>query len=112
VVKDPQLDLFARSKPAAAVSWLERFLLERPDWWTAAGILTAAGRPVDEGAKRTIRQAATESHLVISGQRGYKHLEHATAEEIDHAANWLRSQGEEMINRSVAIRIAAHSRIG
>lgn len=112
MVKDPQLGLFNVKPATATVSWLERFLLERLGWHTAADILAGARRPADDNGKRQIRQAAAESRWVISGQRGYKHLNHATAEEIDHAANWLRSQGEEMIARSVAIRRTAHGRIG
>jgi hypothetical protein len=69
---------------------------------------TTFGRVKD----RDIRQLASESPNIISGQRGYKHVAHATAEEINHAANWLESQAKKMSDRAGAIRRTAHRIFG
>ncbi len=105
-------DLFA-PRPAAGVSkelaWLEKLLLEARCWMTAGDItLTTMGRVID----RDIRQMASESPRIISGQKGYKHVAHATAEEVNHAANWLESQAKKMSDRACAIRRAAHQLFG
>jgi len=55
---------------------------------------------------------ASECENIISGQRGYKHIAHATPEEINHAANWLESQAKKMSERACAIRRNAHKIFG
>ena len=71
-------------------------------------LLVELGRPSTENNKRFIRQCASQSPLVISGQKGYLHIEHATPEEVDHACNVLESQAKEMLRRAACIRSAAH----
>jgi len=87
--------------PAATeTAWLEQMLLDAKRWMTAQDIIQAThGRLRD----RDIRQLASETANLISGQRGYLHVAHATTEEIEHAANWLTSQGRKMIQRALAI---------
>jgi hypothetical protein len=90
-------------------SWLERLLLEGRCWMTARDIiLTSTGAVID----RDIRQIASESNKIISGQKGYRHIAHASPEEIDHCANWLTSQGKKMIRRGIALRRSGHKIIG
>ena len=49
---------------------------------------------------RALRAIAAMSHgQIISGQKGYLAIESATAEEISHAANWLRHQAMAMLTR-------------
>lgn len=106
MIAELQPDLFT-PKPAVdpAATWLEKLLFEGKCWMSARDImLTTAGRVID----REIRQLASDCPRIITGQKGYKHLAHATPEEINHAANWLVSQGKKMIKRGIAIRSQAH----
>ena len=111
---EPQPDLFTppsatAGTPSVEASWLERLLLEGKCWMTARDImLTSTGSVLD----RDIRQIASESTKIISGQKGYKHIAHASMEEIDHASNWLISQGKKMIKRGIATRRYAHQILG
>lgn len=89
--------------------WLENMLRGAGCWLTAKDInLSTHGK----APERTLRDLASTTDQIISGQKGYKHIEHATAEEIDHAKNWLISQGKKMIKRGIAIGRAGHRRIG
>jgi hypothetical protein len=107
--RDPQLGLFEQRPGDVNVRWLDELLQGAKTWMTAKDIaLTSGGRVCD----RDIRALASASEWIISGQKGYKHLEHATAEENAHAANWLISQGKLMIQRGCRIRKNAHRRIG
>lgn len=109
VKRDPQLGLFEYQAADANVTWLEELLRGAKTWMTAKDIsLTSGGRVGD----RDIRALASASEWIISGQKGYLHLEHASAEDVAHAANWLISQGKLMIQRGCRIRKNAHRRIG
>jgi hypothetical protein len=109
IFRDPQLGLFDARPTDANVVWLEKLLQGAACWMTAKDIIqTCLGKLLD----RDVRELASASKWIISGQRGYKHIEHATAEETAHAANWLISQGKKMIKRGIAIRANAHARIG
>ncbi|HEY4415723.1 MAG TPA: hypothetical protein VGO57_08530 [Verrucomicrobiae bacterium] len=105
-----QPDLFApRTAVDAGASWLEKLLFEAKCWMSARDIMmTTQGRIID----REIRQVASECNRIISGQKGYKHIAHATAGEVDHSANWLISQGKKMIRRGIAQRSEAHKILG
>jgi hypothetical protein len=106
-----QLDfsIFEAEPGSANVKWLEELLKGAKAWMTARDIsLTCGGRVGD----RDIRALASASEWIISGQRGYKHIEHATPEENAHASNWLISQGKHMIKRGCRIRKNAHRRMG
>jgi hypothetical protein len=107
---EQQCDLFA-ARPAAddSASWLEKLLFESKCWMSAKDIqLTTHGRVID----REIRQLASDSCKIISGQKGYKHIAHATAEEVNHAANWMESQAKKMSDRACALRREAHKIFG
>ena len=109
VKRDPQLGLFDARPADPNVRWLESLLSGAREWMTAKDIsLTSGGRVGD----RDIRALASASEWIISGQKGYLHLEHASAEDVAHAANWLISQGKLMIQRGCRIRKNAHRRIG
>lgn len=105
-----QKELPFQFAPADAnVQWLEKLLKDGQCWMTRRDIeLTSGGRVGD----RDIRALASASEWIISGQRGYKHIEHASPEEIAHAANWLESQAKKMSERAGTIRRNAHRRIG
>jgi hypothetical protein len=109
-----QLPLF-QDRPISdsrQTEWLEKFLLDHPAWHTSKMIQqTLRGLPNDSG-DRVIRQLAAASPWIISGQKGYKHLSHSTAEEINHFTNWMLSQAGEMTRRAETIRRNAHKKIG
>lgn len=104
-----ELPLFRTTPADPNVQWLESILDERRGWLTAREIAAASGDRVDD---RQVRALAAASPSIISGQRGYRHLRHASAEEIDHAASWLESQARAMLDRSVRIRRRAHELVG
>lgn len=102
------LPLFAAPAPAADVAWLENMLRGARCWMTAADIRLSTHGHVNE---RDLRALASASAWIISGQKGYKALDHATPEEIAHASNWLESQAKKMSERACAIRRNAHARL-
>ncbi|MBK8255601.1 MAG: hypothetical protein IPK82_23425 [Polyangiaceae bacterium] len=105
-----QVELPLAAVPANTdVRWLEHLLQGAHCWLTAKDIAqTSMGRVGD----RDLRALASASAWIISGQKGYKHVAHATTEEITHASNWLVSQGKLMIKRGLRIKRNAHRRIG
>lgn len=108
----PQLDLFTAAIGDPNVAWLEKLLREHGRWLTASDLLRWCGREESEDGKRLFRSLANASGWIISGQKGYKHIEHSSPEEIAHASNWMISQGKTMIKRGILIRKNAHKRIG
>lgn len=122
----PQLELFRPPVTDPNVIWLADYLFEYGNskesveslgWQIAKEILTAIPQHLREGeAKiddRTIRAwAEAAAPKVISGQHGYKHTDHATAEEIRRFINTMESQGGKMIERAQKIRKYAHAKIG
>lgn len=109
-MKDPQPDLFEQPRHAvgADVEWLENLLRGSEAWVTSRECITLIGRPVTDDSRRWVRELASGSKWIISGQKGYKHLQHATAEEVQHCAAWLESQAKKMSDRACAIRANAH----
>ena len=107
-----QLEL-APPAPAPALArdaaWLEQLLHGHGRWLTAADIFELSGKMVDD---RRVRKLASASGWIISGDSGYKHLEHATPEQIEHATSRLESQAKQMAERAGLIRRNAHRRIG
>jgi hypothetical protein len=103
------LPLFRAERADPNVVWLERLLDTMGTWMTARQIATASAGRLDD---RQIRVLASATTSVISGQRGYRHIDHATLEEADRASTWLVSQGREMIRRGIALRREGHRRLG
>jgi hypothetical protein len=106
-----QPDLSLNQMPEANAQcreWLEYYLREHGGWHTAAMVLMAGCREVTESNKRWIRELASGSAWVLSGQKGYCHLRHAKPEEISHAAAWLEHQAREMGERAARLRRAGH----
>lgn len=102
-----ELPLYKVAPDDASVAWLEHFLREHREWITAGQI-----SPLVEKDERWIRAVAESSSWIISGQKGYKHIEHATAEEIGHFVNWMESQGKKMIGRAERVKRNAHAVFG
>lgn len=104
-----ELPMFQHAPDDPNVQWLENLLRGAQCWMSARDIcLTNGGRTRD----REVRALASASANIISGQNGYKHIAHATAEEIHHASSWLVSQGKKMIKRGIAIQRNGHRRLG
>jgi len=103
-----QQELFRAEPGDPNVVWLEKFLLEQHAWATAVQILERVNYPTTDSNKRWLRQLASASDWILSGQKGYRHLQHATTEEVQHAAAWLESQGKLMSERACRIRRNAH----
>lgn len=88
-------------------------LLSSPGWHHASDILDAWAIPDTESFRRRIRALAAQAEPdVISGQQGYRHIDHASAEEIHHFVAWMESQARSMTARAEAIRRRAHALIG
>jgi hypothetical protein len=104
-----QLELAAAPPPDRNVAWLEQLLHGHGRWMNAAEIVSLTGQRLHD---RNVRELASASEWIISGQRGYKHIEHATPEEIHHCAAWLRSQAKKMDDRACVILRNAHRRLG
>jgi hypothetical protein len=104
-----QAELF-RTKPDSP-DLLAAYLLGR-GWMMAREILEEMALPVTDSEKRWLRRLAEDTADVISGQRGYCHIRDARSEEIEHAANWLTSQGKLMIRRALRMRRRAHQLVG
>lgn len=107
-----QLEIFRAAKDSTSVLHLEEYLQEADDWLTSTEILQAWDMPVTEAKRRWLRMLAEASDSVISGQRGYRHVEYARPEEIHHFIAWMESQGVKMMKRAHRIRKRAHVFIG
>lgn len=75
--------------------------------WIKAAVIEAE---IEISDRRMRRIAERSDGRILSGQKGYRLLDGTTpVEEIDHAANWLISQGRNMIRRGVAVRRRYHN---
>lgn len=105
-----QLEMFTdRPVKDEQVKAFETMLAAQPDWLTAAQVSARVGGVWND---RVIRALAEASNQVISGQRGYRHIRHATAEESRHFVNAMRSQAEKMIDRAERVRRQCHAMVG
>ncbi len=102
-----QLNLFKAPPDSQPVAILEQLLLDHARWITA----TQLHELVPAWNERQIRALAEASGNIISGQRGYKHIKHATPEEMHHACSWLESQAVKMLTRAQRIRRVAHATV-
>jgi len=108
-----QLELkpFQAAPDDVNVRWLENLLDGAKCWMTAKDIaLTTNGKALD----RDIRVLASASKWILSGpgSPGYKHIKHSTPEEVNHFADATKSQGVNMLKRSIRMRKAAHEIFG
>jgi len=96
---------------AAGREWLLQYLASRPGWHSAADLCRAHGSEPTEDGKRHLRAIASGCAELLSGQKGYRHIDHADMSEIHHAANWLESQARQMLTRAARLRRAGHRRL-
>ena len=109
IFRDPQLGLFESKPTDTNVVWLEQLLKGAHVWMTARDIIQTCGARLLD---RDVRELASASGWIVSGQRGYRHMDHATVEEVERAAAWMISQGRKMIKRGVLLRCNARKKIG
>jgi hypothetical protein len=103
-----QPELFNLEHQDQNIEDLKRILDERHTWVPSSVITLLTG-----WSDRTIRALAAHSGgWIISGQKGYKYILHATPEEAHHSSSWLISQGKQMIARGISQRRRAHSLVG
>lgn len=89
--------------------WVERWLMARPGWYTSQQICAATGGRLDD---RMLRHVISGSDCIISSHKGFRHIEHATAEEIRHFLNDMLSRARALGRRYAAVRRRAHRIIG
>lgn len=94
------------------VAWMEEFLRRERNWITAAEMLSRLWLPETDANKRSLRSLAEQSAWIVSGQKGYRHLEHCSPEEIHHCCAWLESQAKKMGDRARKLRASAHKSFG
>jgi type II secretory pathway component PulJ len=97
--------------PVAQGRWLA-LVHSRRGWITASQCVALMGAGWT-GDDRTIRAyAEAAGGQVISGRKGYKHIEHAQTDEIDHFCNMMESQAKRMLDRAIRTRNLAHAHVG
>jgi hypothetical protein len=110
----PDLPLFQPVPDDPNVRWFVGFLRDHRDWIRARELVALieqrAGRVVDDRQIRLWAEAAGPD--IISGQRGYRHADHATIEESRRFVAWLESQAKKMIARAETFRRRLHARFG
>lgn len=89
----------------------ERAVSASGGWVLGRQLLASSGKEPDEDGLRLLRRLASKSENVISGDRGYCHVTHASVEEIRWCADRLLSQVRVMAMRVVRLRRAAHRRL-
>ena len=107
---DPQMTLFS-GRIKVYEDAFAGYLRAAGRWMSAREYLVRHDVAPTESNRRWLRGLAEKSADVISGQRGYCHVECATVEELNHASAWLISQGRKMMLRGLRIRRVAHGRI-
>jgi hypothetical protein len=109
-IRDPQLE-FSLSRAEVCdpnVQFFIEHLRRNPTWHTSKQIFQTL-----HWDERTVRAYAEASDgFIISGQKGYKHIDHATPEEIHHTTAWMESQAKKMAQRAQSIRRRAHQLVG
>jgi hypothetical protein len=107
----PIQGLLLDTRPTIRMAEFAEVLRRAGGWILARQVLIQSGLVPDEGHKRWLRGLAAGSQLILSGQRGYCHLENASVEELHHAAAWLESQARQMQRRAIHLRQAAIRKI-
>jgi hypothetical protein len=110
--RPPRQMEFLAHKEDMDVTWLERTLEENRQWLFASELLALAGIPPTENEKRWLRDLASRSGWIISGGRGYRHVRHATGEEIHRFRAALLHQAREVCRRVGRVTRNAHTIFG
>lgn len=89
-----QLKMFQAAPDDPNVRELEQMLFEYQSWMSSSLIGSKTGWNSDK-----VNNLARVSADIISGQLGYKHIRHSTADEQSHFHNGLRSRARELLKR-------------
>lgn len=89
--------------------WIEGWLRDHSGWHGRPELVAASSGRLHD---RMIRAAMSRSARVVSGQQGYKHLDHATPEEVHAFLADLMSRIRALGRRYQAVRRQAHAVIG
>jgi hypothetical protein len=91
--------------PNTKENQIELRLLTRKQWTGATSLISSEKFWIGslESHKREVRRQASMSSRIISGQYGYRHVAHATREEMEHFVNEMRSQARKMIKRAADV---------
>jgi hypothetical protein len=104
-----QLEMPLPAPDTQDVDLLVNLLDHHGGWLSAADCCKLFQRTPNENSKREIRKMVEKSNgWIISGQKGYCHLCHASAEEANHAENWIEHQAKLMGDKVRAIRRNRH----
>jgi hypothetical protein len=96
-----QLNLFT----AARAEQVADVLAKSPVWLSASEILNLIGLPNTETNRRHIRHCAEAfGDEIISGQKGYCHIDNASEEDVKRFCNWMTSQADKMTTRATRTR--------
>lgn len=107
------LDLQQELNLRTAEGWQEAMhrleaLLRDRGWAWSADLCQAMGIAPTENGKRQIRLLASGSEWIISGQKGYKHLQFATAEEFaEFRMTWM-AQAKSICKRVARVTRNMH----
>ena len=93
------------------IAGLENFLLANPGWWSSSRLLAARGIVPDQNNRKELTHIAEWCDRIISGQEGYCHINHASADEIKHFLNGLDSRSRKLAERRLRVSKAAHQKI-
>jgi hypothetical protein len=104
-----QIDWLQRREERMDVRAFETAVRAAGGWVLARDLLRRAGLDDTEPARRHLRALAAAADTIISGQRGYCHLDHAAPQDIHHAAAWLESQARAMLRRAIRLQHHAHA---
>lgn len=99
--------IYSRAETRAATAWLELYLERNAGWHKSPDLCSESGM-----SDRTLRQAASNSKLIVSGRNGFRHIRHATPGEIHHFLYDLKSRARELLRRHVAVSRTAHQLVG
>lgn len=111
--EQPALPILALSSTDPDAVRLVELLKGRGGWLKAVEIIQEFAWVDNESARRNVRDLAEQAAPeILSGQKGYKWIGHATPEEVHHAAAWLEAQAHKMGGRACAVRRRAHELFG
>lgn len=101
--------------PVATIDDVEQVfnVLKRASgWMTAAQIAKELGAKFTDRKVRKVASAAAPEIVSFPGSPGYRLFGECTVEEVDHCIATFRSQGREMLKRSMLYSRKYHQRQG
>ncbi len=110
ITEQATFDFEAPAAEPGEVEALVRYLHQQGTVWTSAKQIHAA-LGINDRKLRILRSAAKSRILSGPGCPGYRHIDHATLDEIHEAAARKRSQIRAMTRDYIDLKRLAHSRL-